>query len=177
MIIDLKIKQFPWNLPVSLESISLLDLSLIFLSDLTLTFNSKFPTSLSSKMRFFSNTVQSERFSWTLETLSITYIENDISTIIKKYTWIIAVQEINYSTSKCQTSKTVVDIFFWNGNYLWCPGLINFCLNKYRLKTSTPQTPKTCSACTLARAQTGARKRRTKLLKKLSTLWKTDQFV
>ena len=40
---------------------------------------------------------------------------------------------------------TVVDVFFWNENDLFlkrCPGMINSCLNSYRLKISTPQMPK-----------------------------------
>ena len=39
---------------------------------------------------------------------------------------------------------TVVDAFFRNGIFLFlecCPGIINYCRNGCRLKTSTPQTP------------------------------------
>jgi len=52
---------------------------------------------------------------------------------------------------------TVVDVFFWNENDLFlkcCPGIINSCLNSYRLKISTPQMPKRAErACERATEQ------------------------
>ena len=66
-----------------------------------------------------------------------------------------------------QTSCSgLVDVYSRSENYVFlkcCPGTINSCLNSYRLKTSTPQTPKRAKR---ARARSRYRKETNQIVQK-----------
>jgi len=72
---------------------------------------------------------------------------------------------------------TIAEVFFRNGNYLFfkcCRGVINYCLNTCRLKSSTPQTPKCAKrACQCAQEQVQERYKP----KYEKNLEKNDQYV